>query len=70
MTDFIELLLSNTLYLIVTVCLLAVVVFFGAKKMTKLFIYAALILVAFLAYVYYTGESVESAVKPVQKVIE
>jgi ABC-type transport system involved in cytochrome c biogenesis permease subunit len=70
MGDFIDVILSNTLYLIITAGILGVMIFFVIKKMTKLFMYATMILIAFLAYIYYTGESVTSTIEPVQKAVE
>jgi hypothetical protein len=70
MTDFINTILSNTLYIIITVCIAGLMVFFVFKKMTKLFVYSLLLLIAFLAYVYYTGESVTSSIEPVQKAVK
>jgi hypothetical protein len=70
MGDFIDVILSNTLYLIIMVCILSVMIFFVIKKMTKFLIYASIILIAFLSYVYYTDESITSAIKPVQGAVE
>ncbi len=70
MSDFINVILSNTLYMIITACILGVMAYFIIKKMTKLFIYASFILIAFLSYVYYTGESVNSTIEPVEKAVE
>ncbi len=70
MSDFIDLILSNTLYMIITACILGVMVYFAIKKMTKLFIYASIIMIAFLTYIYYTGESVTSTIEPVEKAVE
>jgi hypothetical protein len=70
MSDFVDVILSNMLYMIITACILGVMVFFAIKKTTKLFIYASIILIAFLSYVYYTGESVTSTIEPVEKAVE
>ena len=70
MGDFVDIILSNRIYLIITACILGVMVFFVIKKMTKLFMYASIILIAFLAYIYYTGESVTSTIEPVQKAVK
>jgi hypothetical protein len=59
MSDLVDLIISNTLYLIITVCTIGSAVYFGMKKMTKLFVFSCIVLIAFLSYVYYTGESVE-----------
>jgi hypothetical protein len=70
MGDFIDLILSNTLYIIIMACIFGVMVYFVIKKTTKLFLYASIILIAFLAYIHYTGKSVTSTIKPVQKAVE
>ncbi len=70
MNDIINIILSNRLFTLFTLCIIAVIIFFIIKKLIKLLIYAAIILVAFLSYVYYTGKSVDSVIKPVEKVIE
>jgi hypothetical protein len=70
MGDFIDVILSNTLYIIITAGILGVMSFFVIKKMTKLFMYASIILIAFLAYAYYTGESVTSTIEPIQKAVK
>jgi uncharacterized protein YqhQ len=70
MSDLIEMVLSNTLYIIITACILGVMVYFGMKKMTKLFIFALIALVAFLSYVYYTGESVEDTVEKAGEIVK
>jgi hypothetical protein len=53
MSDFINLILSNRIYLIITLCVIGVILFFVVKKALKLFLYAVLLLAAFLAYVYF-----------------
>jgi cell division protein FtsW (lipid II flippase) len=70
MSDLINMVVSNTLYLIITVCILGVMVYFGMKKMTKLFIFALIVLIAFLSYVYYTGESVENTVDKAGEIVK
>ncbi len=70
MSDLVELVVSNTLYLIITVCIAGVTLYFGMKKMTKLFVFSCIILVAFLSYVYYTGESVEDTVDKAGNVVK
>jgi flagellar biosynthesis component FlhA len=70
MGDFIDVILSNTLYMIIAASLLVVLIFFAIKKTAKLFIYASILLVAFLTYIHYTGKSVTSIIEPVQKAVE
>jgi len=70
MSDFINIILSNKIYMIIAVCILSVIVFFVIKKAIKLFIYALIILIAFLAYIYFTDRSVTSAIAPVQKAVK
>jgi hypothetical protein len=70
MFSFMNEILSNSMYLIITICLLGIVAFFIIKKMTKLIIYSSILLIAFLAYIHYTGDSVTSTVEPVQKALE
>jgi hypothetical protein len=70
MSDLIDLILSNTLYLIITVCILGVMIYFGMKKMSKLFIIALIALIGFLGYVYYTGESVEDSVDKAGEIVK
>jgi hypothetical protein len=67
---FVDLILSNELYIIITVVIVCVIVFFAIKKLIKLLIYAAIILIAFLAYVYLTGQTVNSVIEPVEKAVE
>jgi Ca2+/Na+ antiporter len=70
MENVIELILSNEIYLLITIGVIIALVFFVLKKMIKLIIYATIILLAFLAYVYYTGESIDTAVEPAKEAIE
>jgi hypothetical protein len=70
MAEFISIILSNIYYTMIAVSLIIVILFLVIKKLLKLFIYAAVILIAFLAYIYYTGKTVDSVVRPVEKAIE
>lgn len=70
MENIIELILSNEIYMLITICVLLAIFFFILKKMVKLIFYALGILIAFLAYVYYAGGSVENVLEPAQQVIE
>ena len=46
-----------------------IMIFLAIKKLIKILIYAAIILIAFLSYVYYTGKTVDSVIKPVEKAV-
>jgi hypothetical protein len=70
MSDFVNIILSNELFTIIALCIIGAILFLAIKKLIKLLIYAAIILVAFLSYVYFTGKTVDSALKPVEKAIE
>ena len=70
MGDFVHIILSNKYYMIIAACILIVIVIFVIKKAIKLFIYAFIILIAFLAYIYYTGKSVTSIIEPIQKAVK
>jgi len=52
MGDFIYIILSNKFYLIFAACILGVIVYFVIKKMIKLFLYAFIVLIGFLVYIY------------------
>ena len=70
MEDFVRLILSNSLFTIVLGGVCFVIIFFVLKKMVKLLLYAFLFLIALLAYVYYSGNSVSTIVKSVQSAVE
>lgn len=70
MSDLIDMLITNTLYLIITVCIVSATIYFGMKKMAKLFAFSCIVLIAFLSYVYYTGESVEDTVDKAGNVVK
>lgn len=70
MEDFARLILSNSLFTIVVGGVCFVIMFFVLKKMIKLFLYAFLFLIALLAYMYYSGESLTTIVRPVQSVVK
>ncbi len=69
-SDLIDMILSNTLYLLATVCIAGAAIYCGLKKMTKLFVISCIVLIAFLSYVYYTGESVEDTVDKAGDVVK
>jgi predicted RNase H-like HicB family nuclease len=70
MDNVIDLILSNEIYLIITIGVIIALVFFILKKMIRLIIYASIILLAFLAYVYFTGDSIDTAIEPAKEAIE
>jgi Ca2+/Na+ antiporter len=70
MGDIVEIILSNKYYMVLAVCIISVIIIFVIKKAIKLFIYALVILIAFLAYLYFTGKSVNSAIDPVEKAVK
>jgi hypothetical protein len=53
MGDIVHTILSNKLYLIGAASLLIAVAYFIIKKTIKLFVYAIILLIAFLAYIYF-----------------
>ena len=53
MVDIVNAILSNKFYLISAGCLLGVIVYFIIKKTIKLFVYAIILLIAFLAYIHF-----------------
>jgi len=70
MGEFINLVMSNRYYMILILSLLGVIIFFIIKKMTKFFIYGFIILLAFLAYLFYTGGHDNSAIEPVKDAVK
>jgi len=70
MGEFINLVMSNRYYMILILSLLGVIIFFIIKKMTKFFIYGFIILLAFLAYLFYTGGPDNSTIEPVKDAVK
>jgi hypothetical protein len=70
MGNFVNIILSNEIFTIIVLCLIGAIIFLIIKKLIKLLVYAAIILIAFLSYVYYTGKTIDSALKPVEKAID
>jgi multisubunit Na+/H+ antiporter MnhC subunit len=70
MSNFINIILSNEIFTIIALCLIGVIIFLVIKKLIKLLVYAAIILIAFLSYVFYSGKTIDSAMKPVEKAID
>lgn len=62
--------MNNDTYLIITAVLVLALIFSAVKKITKLLLYTFVALAAFLVYIYYTGESVGSAIEQGQEAVE
>ena len=69
MENLIRIILSNSLYATIVGVVCVAIIFFVLKKMVKLLLYAFLFLCIVLAYIYYSGESVSTLVKPVQSTV-
>jgi len=52
MGGFIDVILSNKYYIMFAVCILGIMVYFVIKKTIKLFIYAFIIFIVFLSFIY------------------
>ena len=52
MGAFIDVILSNKIYMIFAACIVGIMVYFVIKKAIKLFIYALIILIVFLSFIY------------------
>jgi hypothetical protein len=52
MNDFIEVVLSHKIYLVIAACFVGAMVYFVLKKTLKYSIYACILFIAFLAYIY------------------
>jgi Ca2+/Na+ antiporter len=70
MEDLFRLILSNPLYTIFVGGVCMVIIFLALKKIIKLLLYAFLFLLIVLAYIYYSGESLTTIVRPVQSVVK
>lgn len=63
MQDLIDKLISNPLYLGISVILIAVLLYAIFKRIVKLLIILFIALILFLVYVHYTGNSVKDKVE-------
>ncbi len=52
MGGIIDAILSNKLYMIFAACIVGIMVYYIIKKTIKLFLYAFIVLIVFLAYIY------------------
>ncbi len=68
MEKLLETILSNSTYLMIALSILAIILFLIIKKIFKLLIYAVVLFIIYLGYVYYTGGDVaEKVVKAKEK---
>ena len=70
MGDFISIILSNEIYLVIVLAIICAIIFLIMKKLIKILIYAAIILTAFLLYVYFTNQTIDTALKPIEKAMD
>jgi hypothetical protein len=70
MSDFIDLILSNRIYLVIAISIVVCIIFFIIKKMMKFIILAIVLLVAFFAYLYYSSDSTYSNISPIEKAVK
>ncbi len=62
MQHLLEQLFSNPTYSVITILILVLIIFIIVKKLFKLLIYAILIFICFLAYIYFTGGNVNETI--------
>lgn len=70
MEQFVELILSNNLYLMIVALFIIAIVFSILKKVLKLLLYTVVALAAFLGYVYYTDSSLSDVIEPATQAVE
>ena len=63
MENLLNIILSNSLYMIIAGIALVIILFLLIKKLFKFLLYACILFIAFLAYVHYTGGSVKETIK-------
>ena len=66
MENLISTILSNPIYLIITGLAIVIIIFLLIKKLFKILIYAFVLFIAFLIYIYLTGGSVNETIKDVK----
>jgi hypothetical protein len=66
MENLISTILSNPIYLIITGLAIVIIIFLLIKKLFKILIYAFVLFIAFLTYIYLTGGSVNETIKDVK----
>jgi hypothetical protein len=62
MENLIDTILSNPVYMIIAGLAIIIIIFLLMKKFFKYFIIACILFIAFLAYVHFTGGSVEETI--------
>jgi len=63
MENLLNIILSNSVYMIIAGIALLIILFLLIKKLFKFLLYACILFIAFLAYVHYTGGSVKETIK-------
>jgi hypothetical protein len=66
MENLISTILSSPIYLIITGLAIVIIIFLIIKKLFKILIYAFVLFIAFLTYIYLTGGSVNETIKDVK----
>ena len=67
MQNLINTILSNPVYIIISVIAIVIILFLLIKKLFNFLAYACILFIAFLAYVHFTGGSIKETIKDVQK---
>ena len=67
MENFMSIILSNTVYMIIAGVAIAIILFLLIKKLFKFFLFACILFITFLAYIHYTGGSVKETIKDVKE---
>jgi energy-coupling factor transporter transmembrane protein EcfT len=67
MENLISTILSNPTYLIITGLAIVIIIFLLIKKLFKILIYAFVLFIAFLTYIYLTGGSVKETIKDIKE---
>ena len=63
MENLLNIILSNSHYMIIAGIALVIILFLLIKKLFKFLLYACILFIAFLAYVHYTGGNVKETIK-------
>ena len=63
MENLLNIILSNSHYMIIAGIALVIILFLLIKKLFKFLLYACILFIAFLAYVHYTCGSVKETIK-------
>ena len=67
MENFLSIILSNTLYIIIAGSAIVIILFLLIKKLFKFFLLACILFIVFLVYIKYTGGSVKETIKDVKE---